>query len=105
MMTRIELRLRLAEPAWILAGTLVKRYLRCRRRGCRVCLKQGGHGPAYYLSVRGPEGRTRMVYVPKERLAEARHGVQAYRRLKEGLRRLCAEHLRRWRQEIRRAER
>ena len=104
-MTRIELSLRLTEPAWILAGTLVKRYLRCRRDGCPICRKQGGHGPAYYLSVRGADGKTRMIYVPQARLAEARQGVQAYRRLKEGLRRLCAEHLRRWRQEIRRAER
>ena len=104
-MTRIELSLRLTEPAWILAGTLVKRYLRCRRDGCPICRKQGGHGPAYYLSVRGPEGKTRMVYVPKERLAEARQGVKAYRRLKEGLRRLSAEELRQWRQGTRRTRR
>jgi hypothetical protein len=104
-MTRIELSLRLTGPAWILAGTLVKRYLRCRRDGCPICRKQGGHGPAYYLSVRGPEGKTRMVYVPKERLAEARQGVKAYRRLKEGLRRLWAQELRQWRQGTRRTRR
>jgi hypothetical protein len=104
-MTRIELSLRLTGPAWILAGTLVKRYLRCRRDGCPICRKQGGHGPAYYLSVRGQDGKTRMVYVPKERLAEARQGVKAYRRLKEGLRRLSAEELRQWRQGTRRTRR
>jgi len=104
-MTRIKLWPSLTGPAWILAGTLVKRYLRCRRDGCPICRKQGGHGPAYYLSVRGADGKTRMVYVPRARLAEARHGVQAYRRLKEGLRRLSAEELRRWRQGTRRAER
>ena len=104
-MTRTELSLRLTEPAWILGATLVERYLKCGRPRCRACRKQGGHGPAYYLSVRGPEGRTRMVYVPKARLAEARQGVKAYRRLKEGLRRLCAQQLRRWRQVTRRTKR
>ena len=104
-MTRKVLTPLLTAPAWILAGTLVKRYLRCRRDGCPICRKQGGHGPAYYLSVRGRDGKTHMIYVPKSRLAEAREGVRAYQRLKAGLRRLWAQELRRWRQPIRRTER
>jgi len=89
------------EPAWILRGTLVRRYLRCRRPGCSVCRQRGGHGPAYYLSLRGPQGQTRMVYVPKDRLRQVREGARAYRRLKEGLRRLCAQELTRWRRQRR----
>jgi hypothetical protein len=104
-MARIKLWPSRTDPAWILAGTLVKRYLRCRRDGCSICRTQGGHGPAYYLSVRGPKGQTRMIYVPKTRWGEAREGVRAYRRLKAALRRLCAAELRRWRQEIRRTPR
>jgi hypothetical protein len=50
---------------------VVERYLKCRRKGCAICAKQGGHGPAYYLSIR-EDGKTRMVYIPKDRLAEVR---------------------------------
>lgn len=100
--TEMALTRLLKESRWILGATLVKRYLRCRRRDCAVCREQGGHGPAYYLSRRRADGRTQMVYVPKGSLGEARAGVAAWKRVKEALRRLGAEEVARWRREKKR---
>lgn len=80
----------------MLAGTVVERYLKCRREGCAICAKQGGHGPAYYLSIR-QDGRTRMVYIPKEHLAEVRKAVSDYHAVRDGLRELTRHELEKWR--------
>ena len=80
----------------MLAGTVVERYLKCRRKGCAICVKQGGHGPAYYLSIR-EEGRTRMVYIPKHHLAEVRQAINDYHAVRDGLQALTKRELQKWR--------
>ena len=101
-MTRASFAKLLADAPWVLRGTLVTRYLKCRRHDCEVCRRQGGHGPHYYLSTRGDEGKTRMIYVPKGRLEEVRAAVACYKRLKEGLAELARRDLERWRRRTRR---
>lgn len=86
----------------MLPGTVVERYLKCRQAGCGKCRQQKGHGPVYYLSVRRPDGRTRMVYVPQGQLAEVRAGVRNYRELKAALRVLSQAELEAWRRRARR---
>ncbi len=58
---------RLARAAESLRGSLVERYLPCGKPRCRC--KSGDrkdlHGPAYYVTVSYPGGRTRQVYVPR----------------------------------------
>ena len=98
MTTRTNLSKRVDEAPWLLAGTLVERYLKCRRSGCAICREQGGHGPAYYLSVR-EEGCTRMVYIPKAHLEEVRTAVEDYRAVREGLQALARTELARWRKQ------
>ena len=100
-MTRGKLAKLIGESPPILRGTLVQRYLKCCRRHCRACQTQGGHGPAYYLSIRGADRKTHMIYVSKKRLAEAKAGVAAWKQLKEGLGQLAAEDLARWRRKRR----
>lgn len=100
MTTRKDLSKRLAERPWLLAGTVVERYLKCRREGCAICHEQGGHGPAYYLSIR-EDGRTRMVYIPKEHLKEVRQAIRDYRFLREGLQELSKSELQKWRKKRR----
>ena len=102
-MTRRRLAKLLDDAPWVLRGTLVTRYLKCRRADCTICRHQGGHGPAYYLSTRADDGKTRMVYVPKERLGEVRAATAAYQRLKKGLAELARRDLARWRRRTRRA--
>jgi hypothetical protein len=56
---------RLANASESLRGSLITRFLPCGKPGCR-CKKGQLHGPAYYLSVTYPKGRTRQVYVAKD---------------------------------------
>jgi hypothetical protein len=86
----------LGQAPWLLAGTVVERYLKCQRQGCAICREQGGHGPAYYLSTR-QEGRTRMVYIPKAHLAEVRQAISDYHAVRDGLQELTKRELQKWR--------
>src|SRR5947209_16230311 len=47
----------------ILRGSLIERYKRCGKPGCK-CADGPGHGPKYYLSVSYPGLRPQMDYVP-----------------------------------------
>ncbi len=95
MRTRITESKILAEAPLLLPGTIVERYLKCRNKDCAICREQGGHGPAYYLSIR-EAGRTRMIYIAKNRLREARKAVADYQRLRKGTQKLAHEELKRW---------
>lgn len=59
---------RLPEASEVLRGALASQGRRCGKPTCR-CARGDLHGPYTYLSVAGPSGRSRMVYVPAE-LAE-----------------------------------
>src|SRR5215472_649626 len=54
----------------ILRGSLIERYKRCGKPGCK-CADGPGHGPKYYLSVSYPGLRPQMAYVPQESYALA----------------------------------
>ncbi len=54
----------------------------CTRAGCRLC-REGKRHPATYLSLK-EKGRTRLIYLPKSLIAQARQWVAEWRRL-EGL--------------------
>ena len=45
----------------ILRGSLVERYKRCGKPGCK-CAKGPGHGPKYYLTVSYPKRKPEMDY-------------------------------------------
>ena len=49
----------------ILRGSLIERYKRCGKPGCK-CADGPGHGPKYYLSVSYPGQRPQMDYVPQD---------------------------------------
>src|SRR6202043_3943058 len=53
----------------ILRGSLIERYKRCGKPGCK-CADGPGHGPKYYLSVSYPGLRPQMSYVPQESYAQ-----------------------------------
>jgi hypothetical protein len=56
--------LRRLEP-FILRGSLIERFKRCGKPGCK-CAQGPGHGPKYYLSVSQPGLRPQMDYFPLE---------------------------------------
>jgi hypothetical protein len=54
---------RLPEMDEVLHGSVATQGRRCGKPGCR-CAAGDLHGPYTYLSVPGPGGRSRLVYVP-----------------------------------------
>jgi hypothetical protein len=82
----------------ILRGSLIERYKRCGKPGCK-CAESPGHGPKYYLSVSRPGSRPQMDYVPQEEHAQAAEFAANYHRAREILEAISEinrELLRRW---------
>lgn len=73
----------------ILRGSLIERYKRCGKPGCK-CADGRGHGPKYYLSVSQRGRRPEMDYVPQDCQEKAVAYLDNYRKLKEILEELCA---------------
>ena len=71
----------------VLRGSLIERYKRCGKPGCK-CAQGRGHGPKYYLSVSLPGKRPEMVYVPQagvEQVKQQLANLQAFRAVLEEL--------------------
>src|SRR5256886_11822067 len=66
----------------ILRGSLIERYKRCGKPGCK-CAEGPGHGPKYYLSVSHAGLRPQMDYVPQESHAKIVEFVANYHRARE----------------------
>ena len=66
----------------ILRGSMIERYKRCGKPGCK-CAEGPGHGPKYYLSVSRSGSRPQMDYVPQEVHAQAAEFVANYHRARE----------------------
>src|SRR3954464_4121596 len=72
----------------ILRGSLIKRYKRCGKPGCK-CVNGPGHGPKYYLSVSYPGLRPEMVYVPEGSSPQTAEFLANYHRAREILEAIC----------------
>jgi hypothetical protein len=72
----------------ILRGSLIERYKRCGKPGCK-CADGPGHGPKYYLSVSYPGLRPQMDYVPQESHAQTVEFLANYHRAREILEAVC----------------
>jgi hypothetical protein len=73
----------------VLRGSLIERYKRCGKPGCK-CAQGPGHGPKYYLSVSRSNERPSMAYVPQANYARAVEYIGNYRRIRHILDELCA---------------
>jgi hypothetical protein len=72
----------------ILRGSLIERYKRCGKPGCK-CADGRGHGPKYYLSVSYPGLRPQMDYVPQELYSQTAEFLANYHRAREILEAIC----------------
>jgi hypothetical protein len=72
----------------ILRGSLIERYKRCGKPGCK-CADGPGHGPKYYLSVSYPGLRPQMDYVPRELYPQTAEFLANYHRTREILEVIC----------------
>jgi hypothetical protein len=82
------LRRKLPSLVAILRGSLIERYKRCGKPGCK-CAKGRGHGPKYYLSVSFPRTPPQMDYVPQEFHHQTKKFLTNYHRAREILEEIC----------------
>jgi hypothetical protein len=72
----------------ILRGSLIERYKRCGKAGCK-CANGPGHGPKYYLSVSYPGSAPQMDYVPQADYEQISARIANYQRVREILEQIC----------------
>jgi len=72
----------------ILRGSLIERYIRCGKPGCR-CADGPGHGPKYYLSVSYPDRRPQQDYIPQQFRKRVLKSLANYQKLKALLEQIC----------------
>jgi len=73
---------------FLLRGSLIERYKRCGKPGCK-CANGPGHGPKYYLSVSYPGLRPQMDYVPQAAHSETAVCLANYHRVRAILEEIC----------------
>ena len=72
----------------VLRGSLIERYKRCGKPGCK-CAEGPGHGPKYYLSVSYPGLRPQMDYLPQELYEQTAEFLANYHRAREIMEAIC----------------
>jgi hypothetical protein len=96
----IEARKRLAQripdPTIVLAGSLMKRMIRCNKPGCQYCEKGKGkgHGPIWILSVSEGNRRARQIPVPAHLKQEVEEGLHRYAEIQKWLKQISSLSLR-----------
>lgn len=73
----------------VLRGSLIERYKRCGKPGCK-CAQGPGHGPKYYLSISQAGARPAMDYVPQDSQEIVVHYLENYRLAREILDQICS---------------
>lgn len=84
---RLLSRLSQIDPSAI-RGSLVERYKRCGKPGCK-CMTGKGHGPKHYLTLCLGKGKLDEIYVPQQDVTRVRACVGAYHCVQEALKELC----------------
>ena len=80
---RTYLMRRLAPPqATMLRGSLIERYKRCGKPGCK-CATGRGHGPKFYLSLSRSGEHPQMDYVPQAYVSQVREYLTNYQQTRE----------------------
>lgn len=80
-------RLSQLNPA-VTRGSLVERYKRCGKAGCK-CMSGKGHGPKYYLTLCLGKGKLDSIYVPLEEVEKVCRYVRNFHHAQETLKELC----------------
>ena len=72
----------------LVRGSLIERYKRCGKPGCK-CAEGRGHGPKYYLSVSRSGAHPQMDYVTQEDYPEVVKRLANYHQVREILEKIC----------------
>src|SRR5437667_3407733 len=79
---------RLPPLSAILRGSLIERFKRCGKPGCK-CAQGPGHGPKYYLSISQPGARPQMDYVPVEYAQQVSEYLRNFQQVRQLLEQIC----------------
>jgi hypothetical protein len=92
MEVRKRLAQRIPDPTIVLAGSLMKRMIRCNKPGCRYCEKGKGrgHGPIWILSVSAGNRRVRQIPVPAHLKQEVEEGLRRYAEIQKWLKQISS---------------
>jgi len=75
----------LKPPPGLLHASLLERYLKCGRPNCH-CRRGDKHGPFFYLSRCLAQGQMQTLLLKTDgQIAQARHGVAAFRQVAQTL--------------------
>jgi uncharacterized protein DUF6788 len=85
---RAQLLRKLPPMEQLLRGSLIERYLRCGKPGCK-CAQGEGHGPKYYLSVSFPGLRPQQDYVPQGDSAQVSQYLANHQQLRTIVEEIC----------------
>lgn len=68
--------------AEVIRGTMLRYYLTCGNQGCR-CHRSSRqrHGPYWYVAASYAKGRQRRYLLPADKVAQAKRGIAAYKKL------------------------
>lgn len=80
-------RLTVIDPA-LIRGSLVERYKRCGKDGCK-CMQGKGHGPKYYLTRCLGKSKLDSIYVPLEQIDKVREYARNFRKLQDITKEIC----------------
>jgi hypothetical protein len=72
----------------LIRGSLIERYKRCGKSGCK-CATGQGHGPKHYLSTHQPGGTPLMEYVPQSYEEQIKEYLENFRQAREILDEIC----------------
>ena len=72
----------------ILRGSLIERYKRCNKKGCK-CMKGPGHGPKYYLSISFPHQQPEQDYIPQSYYKKTKQYLKNFKKVREILEQIC----------------
>jgi hypothetical protein len=72
----------------VLRGSLIERYLRCGKPGCK-CAQGEGHGPKFYLSVSFAGHRPQMDYVRQGDYERVSQCLSNYQQLRAAIEEIC----------------
>jgi hypothetical protein len=92
MQARNRLAKQMPDPAIALAGSLMRRMIRCNKPGGRYCEKGKGkgkgRGPIWILSLSAGNRRARQIPVPASLRPEVEQGVRRFAEIQKWLKQI-----------------
>jgi len=92
---RTSLIKQIPDPSTVLAGSLLKRMVRCNKPGCQYCEKESGkgHGPIQILSVSVGNRKVRQVPIPVDMAKDVEASISAFTLTQKLLKQIAAINL------------